>query len=151
MKRVAVLLSLFLGGGAVAVTPAQLCQAGKDRLAGRYTDCRLQAEARRVMAAEADATEALAACAAQFQRAWAALEGRVPDCPTVGDAAAVQAVLDGNTTNVATGLAGEGVVDYQAALAQCQGQLSLCGTAVIGCEREVFNLHQELAACYASP
>ena len=108
-------------------TPARICQAAKDKEAGKYGVCRLKAEARFAMSANnAKYTEALARCEAKYQAKWRALEAMAVAkrgvCPSVGDQAAIQEVIDGHTTNIAAALGGGVLQDYPADFEAQSGQ-----------------------------
>src|SRR5215468_7041608 len=69
-------------------TPARICQAAKDKEAGKYGVCRLKAEARFATSADsAKYPEALARCEAKYQAKWRALEATAVAkrgvCPSV--------------------------------------------------------------------
>lgn len=103
---IAVILLVGLGVAAAAGTPAQQCQAGKNKLSGKYAGCRAKAEA--ALATTGDASrhdDTVAKCAAKFADAWSKLEAKATAagsaCPSEGD----EAAIDGRTTAYADGVA----------------------------------------------
>lgn len=94
-----------------AGTPAQSCQAAKNKEAGIYYSCRQKAEAGFATSGDnAKYAAALAKCVTKYQAKWSALEARAvalgSACPSVGDQAAIQGLIDQYTTNIATGIGG---------------------------------------------
>lgn len=120
----AVLMASAAHGGA---TPAQQCQAAKNKTAGKYAACRQSAEAK--LATSGDTSkynDALDKCEDKFKSAWqkaiakAAAKGATcPDAP-LGESD-FQTVIDEHTDNVATALGGGGL---STELLQCQGDLA---------------------------
>jgi len=98
-----------------AADPVALCQASKNKAAGAYATCRHKAEAKLATTGAADKYGvAIAKCAAKLTGDWAKFEAKAAqkgatclDGTSTGPA--YQAVIDGVTTNVATGLAGGGL------------------------------------------
>src|SRR5206468_2422172 len=108
-----------------AATPAQSCQSGKNRTAGKYASCRQRAEAKYATTGNATArTTALQKCLDKYNAKWPDLEQKAVDaggaCPSVGDAAAIQSVIADDTDSIAVGLAGGGFV------ATCHADLAAC-------------------------
>ena len=133
-------------------TPAQICQAAKDKAAGKYGVCRLNAEARFAMSAhDAKYTEALARCEARYQAKWRALEAMAVAkrgvCPSVGDQAAIQEVIDGHTTNIATALGGGVLQNCPADLASCDGGLTTCTSDLGSCNTTLGTTQASLTTC----
>ncbi len=120
-------------------TPAQTCQASKNRTAEMYAACRESAEAK--LASTGDTTkydDAIARCEAKYQVAWQRAEQKaVADgsaCTTTDDQEAVQDVSDEYTENVAQHLVGSPLRDCPGDLATCSTDLATCnaGTAAAG-------------------
>jgi hypothetical protein len=133
-------------------TPAQICQAGKDKAAGQYGRCRLKATARFAISANnAKYTEALASCEAKYQVKWRALEAKAVAkrgvCPSVGDQAGIQEVIDGHTTNIAAALAGGVVQNCPADLATCNGGLTTCTSDLGSCNTTLGTTQADLMTC----
>ncbi len=138
--RVGAMLVLVLGLGAVArvadaVSPAQTCQASKNKEAGRYANCRYKAEARFATRGDAAAYQlALEKCAYKLAVKWPLLESKAGGmCQTTGDQEAIQGAIDTHTTNVATALAGGVLPDCPGDLLalsgrprHCTGDLGTC-------------------------
>lgn len=113
---VAVAALLLAMGPAHAATAVQQCQSSKNKAAGKYVACRENADAK--LATSGDAlkhTDALAKCATKYAGAWqkaidkATAAGAIClDAPLV--AADFQTVIDDHTSNVATALAGGGLL-----------------------------------------
>lgn len=128
-----------------AVTAAQKCQAGKNKVAGKYAACRQDAEAR--LATDGDATAyatAIGKCAAKYSAGWQRVEDAADGgCPSAGDEAAVASVLNECTGNVAMGVGG-------GTLADCPGDLATCTTELAACQSEPHGLlsRSGLTLCY---
>lgn len=95
----------------LAATPAQKCEAGKHKAAGKYAECRLKAEA--AFALTPDLTKLtvdLERCGVKHGKSWPKLEAQAEaqggSCPSVGDEVAVQERIASETGVVATGLTG---------------------------------------------
>jgi hypothetical protein len=132
--------------------PARICQAAKDKEAGKYGVCRLKAEARFAMSApNAKYTEALARCEAKYQAKWRALEAMAVAkrgvCPSVGDQAAIQEVIDGHTTNIAAALGGGVLQNCPADLITCDGSLTTCTSDLGSCNATLGTTQSSLATC----
>jgi len=103
--------SLLIAVPTWAATPAQLCQANKNKTAGKYDYCRQKVEAKFALTADSAArTVALQRCLDKYDAKWPLLEAKATAaggvCPSTGDQATIQGVIDAHTTNVATVLAG---------------------------------------------
>jgi hypothetical protein len=95
----------------VAATPAEICQAGKNRAAGTLTACRHKAYAKFVVTTDTARRDAdLAKCAARHAATSQALEAKAVaqggTCRTVGDADEVHFYVEDYTADVAAALAG---------------------------------------------
>ncbi|MBX3025283.1 DUF1566 domain-containing protein [bacterium] len=127
-----VLASLALAGGAGAVTPAEKCQAGKLKLAGKYDFCRLKAEAK---AAQSGGAPDFSKCDAGFAGKWGKTEAAGGGmCPSNGDQAAIQAFIGEYTDALATALAGGGLPPP---VQQCNDELTTCTTDLDTCETDL--------------
>jgi hypothetical protein len=112
--RIAWLVCATLAAGVTtgsALTPAQSCEAGKNKAAGKYASCRHTAETRFALTPDlAKLTADLARCGAKQAQIWSRLEARAATqggaCPSAGDQEAVQELIGSDTTTVATSLAG---------------------------------------------
>lgn len=105
--------SILTSRATAAPTPAQTCQAAKNTAAGKYSACLQTAEAR--YATSLDAAKrgaAIAACQTKLQKAWAKAEAKAAakdaDCPSSGDVATVQSVVDASSEALASSLGGSG-------------------------------------------
>ena len=113
-RKIGWLVCALLAAGATAVaaaTPAQQCEAGKNKAAGAYAACRHAAASG--FALKHDAAKlaaALARCDARQAKTWSQLEARTVQhggaCPSVGDQLAVQDLIGSETSTVAASLAG---------------------------------------------
>ena len=120
-------------------TPEQKCQAGKNKVAGKYAACLQSAEAKFV--ATGDGTkysDAIDKCKLKFfgdppggggqwqkliDKATAAM-ATCPDAPLSGGQ--FQRVIDEHSDNVSTALNGGGLEDCPTDLSQCQSDLATC-------------------------
>lgn len=86
----------------------EVCLAGKEIAAGEYGECRLRAEATFVLNDRvADYEKAIAECDERFVEKFALVEAQAGGaCPTVGDAAAMMALITGDTNAIAAALGG---------------------------------------------
>jgi hypothetical protein len=114
-----------------ATDPSTECQSRKNAIAGRYAQCRQQAEGK--LAGNGDATgyaNKLATCAASFAKQWTTAEEREAakffPCPSTGDEASMQARIDAHTSNVASALGGGPFDDCPADLEVCAADLASC-------------------------
>lgn len=120
---------LFLAAASAwaASTPAELCQSGKNKAAGKLASCREKAFA--AFARSGDAAERdrdLSRCASRYGAAWQKLEAKAiaaeSSCPSVGDQGAVQTFIEDYTGHVAAGLAGGPLVGGSHAVRLRTGQ-----------------------------
>jgi hypothetical protein len=102
---IVLITALMVAGGAYAASPAAKCQAAKLKTAGKYSFCRMKAEAKAVKKgatsrlAAARLAAALDKCDAKFEGKWAAAETKGgADCPTTGDAGGMQILIGEFTT-----------------------------------------------------
>jgi hypothetical protein len=94
-----------------AATPAETCQAGKNKAAGKLASCRHRAYAKYALTGDATKRDTnLARCVTRYTVKWQALEAKaVADggaCRTVGDEAGVETYVEDYTEAVAAELAG---------------------------------------------
>jgi hypothetical protein len=136
---------------ASAATPAQTCESSKNKLAGAYDLCRQKAEAKFAVTADGAArTLALQKCLDKYNAVWPTLEARAAGaCPSNGDQSAIQNVIDENTTNIATALAGGTLQDCPADLATCQGDLSTCQDDLSTEQADLATCDNDLSTCDA--
>jgi len=105
----AVALALVFAGTAVAKpTPAQQCESGKNKEAGKYAYCRQKAESKYAITGDATArATAFQKCLDKYDDKWPKLEAKAAGtCPSTGDQTAIRTYLDTATTDVAAALAG---------------------------------------------
>ena len=93
-----------------AVTPAQKCEQGKNKEAGKYAYCRQKVEAKFALLGDSALRGAgLLKCLDKYNQKWPVLQTKAllsgGECPTVGDQAPIQEAIDAHTTNIATALA----------------------------------------------
>jgi hypothetical protein len=113
-----------------ALTPAELCEAGKLKLAGKYGFCRLKAAAKSVKSGVA---ADYSACDEKLSGKWAPLESAAGgQCPSNGDTGAVQAFVTQHTDDLAVALAGASLPDCPADLATCNADLDACQSQPAG-------------------
>jgi len=106
-------ITLLWGGTATAgSTPAQKCQSGKNKAAGKYAFCLQKAEAKLVTTGDtAKYGLDIAKCESKFADKWSSLEasnGPCLDAPLTQ--ADFKAVIDGQSANITTALDGGGLV-----------------------------------------
>src|SRR5438093_13565107 len=87
-----------------ATTPAQQCQSGKNKVAGKYAYCRQKAEAKYATTGDTNAlTTARQRCLDKYVAKWPVLEHKAVlaggACPSVGDQASIQGAIDDHTNN----------------------------------------------------
>lgn len=151
MSALALLITLGVGTHtAHATTAAQTCQAGKNRLAGKYAACRHGAEAK--LAKTGDGVKyaaAIATCASKYSVAWQKLEAKAGGaCPSNGDETDIAGVVDDYTVNVATALGGGMLSNCPADLTHCTGDLATCQTGLSGIDGQP--LKTGVTTCYGS-
>lgn len=87
---------------ALALTPADKCEADKLKRAGLYSSCRLKSEAKAVKTGDAPD---YAKCDLKFSEKWTSAESTAGGlCPTNGDEVAVHACLSGHADGVVAAL-----------------------------------------------
>src|SRR5262245_35094383 len=116
VRIIALTSALLVAVPAPAATPAQSCQANKNKPAGTYDYCRQKAEAKYATTGDGAArTAALQKCLDKYAAKWLLLETKAAKaggaCPSVGDEVTVQGLIDAHTTGIATALAGGPVPD----------------------------------------
>ena len=94
-----------------AATPAQTCEAGKNKAAGKYADCRHKAEASFALVPDlTKLTVDLDRCGTKHAKTWSQVEARAAaqggTCPSVGDQVLIQERIASETAVVATALTG---------------------------------------------
>ncbi len=99
-----------------AGTPAQQCQAGKNKAAGKYAACRENAEAKLATSGDvAKYGDAITKCSGKFASAWQKLEDKAAAagsaCPSVGDATDIDGRVSDLTDTVAALVGGVRFVD----------------------------------------
>jgi hypothetical protein len=132
----------------------QKCQSGKNKAAGKYATCRQSAEAK-LATAPLDTVkynDALAKCQTKFASAW---QKEIEKATSAGvsclDAPLTElnfeTAINGQTTTLATALGGGGLVDYPAALANCNGSLGTCNGSLGTCNGSLGTCNTNLASC----
>ena len=127
-------------GAATLQQTQQKCQAGKNKIAGKYAACRQNAEAK--LATTGDVVKynaALGKCAASFLSAWPKLDAKAAKAglgftclDSSSPAASFQTVIDACTDDVAAALGGAALPACPIALASCQTDLATCQASVGG-------------------
>lgn len=127
-------LTIGLAASALGATAGDRCRTAKLREAAKYTLCRLKAES---SAVQRGTPPDFHHCEDRLASRWTSAEARAGGaCPTVGDEAAVRALLAQQADDVATALAGDGLPTCATDLAQCHADLASCATVRDGCEAE---------------
>lgn len=128
MKRVmrvggAVTVGLLLAANAWAITPGDKCEAAKLKTAGKYSFCRLKAEAKAVKTGDAPD---YSKCDEKLTSKWGPLETAAGGmCPSNGDESAMQAFISQHADDVAAALDGGPLPDCPAALACGNGSIDV--------------------------
>lgn len=135
-----------------AVTPVQKCEMLKNKAAGKYAACRHVAVSKKISSGDdAKYVEALLGCesklAALWQKGDLKGDGACAEAPLARDD--FQSVIDDWTANVSSGLAGDGLRDYEIELATCSDDLFACQEDLQFCEAAVDAMGDALAACEA--
>src|SRR5262245_23598548 len=101
--------SAWMASPALAVSPAQKCEAAKLKIAGKYGFCRLKAEAKAIKTGEpVDYSKCDSVFAPKWQSAEASVGGA---CSTTGDQVPLQGHLTADANIVAAKLSGVRFVD----------------------------------------
>jgi len=105
--------TVLVGVNAYAVLPAAKCEAAKLKIAGKYSLCRLKAQAKTVkLGPGAETSGDFGNCDATFADKWSAAEAKGgASCPTSGDATRIQSLLSQLTTSAGFTLGGVRFVD----------------------------------------
>lgn len=118
---------------AVGLTDADKCEAAKLKVAGKYGFCRLKAAAKAV---KVGGSPDYGQCDAKYLEKWTLAEtDGAGQCPTDGDATAVQSFVVLHTADLSSALGGGPLPD-------CPGDLSTCTSDLMTCDAD-------LAACQA--
>jgi hypothetical protein len=149
LAGIGVLAAAAQAGG----TPEQLCQAAKNKTAGKYGVCRQSAEAKLVTSGDMlKYTQALDKCESKFSKAWQKAIAKATaasvaclDAPLSEED--FQAVIDEHTGNIATALGGGGLSDCSADLATCGGDLDACTTDLGTCAAGLGTCSTSLGDC----
>ncbi len=97
----------FQPGGALALDPGPKCEASKLKTAAKQPKCRANVFAKSIKKVEAPDTVKLAKCDTKFNDKFAKAEEKGGlNCPTTGDAAAIEALLDACIDDVISDLGG---------------------------------------------
>src|SRR5262245_50196303 len=131
------------GGVAAGLTAADRCESSKLTASGKLSSCQLRTAAKAASGETADAS----ACQAKFAATWARAEARgMGQCPSTGDAAAIQGLISQCTDHIADALAGGPLFDCPAELTACNADLASCqGTQPLG-----LRLKTGQTTCYTS-
>lgn len=131
---VALLSCCLLPATAIGVTlsPAQKCQIGKNQAAGAYSACRQNAEATLIRTGYYSFySSAITRCENSFASKWQKLIDKATaaaatcfDAPLT--ATQFKTLLDANSSNITTALAGGGLEDCPNDLSSCESNLSAC-------------------------
>lgn len=145
---------LLAAGVTCAATPAENCEASKNKEAGKYAFCRQKAEAKFATTGDGAArTTALQKCLDKYNAKWPGLEQKAVAaggaCPSTGDQGAIQGAADTYTTNVAAALAGGALPDCPADLLSCQGDLTTCNGDLATCGGDLTTCQADLGAAQA--
>jgi hypothetical protein len=115
---------LFTAANAAALSPADKCESGKLKEAGKYGFCRLKAEARAVKKGGAPD---YSKCDANFDLKWSAIENDGGgECPSNEDEVAVRASVTQHTDVLAAALNGGVLLNCLSDLTSCYNDLSAC-------------------------
>jgi len=142
---------LQAGTARAQATDAEKCAAAKMKSAGKYSACRLKADAK----AEGTATVAdYSKCETKQSAIWTKIEAKFgSDCPTSGDQAAIQAAVTSVTECLAADLRGIpaacDVMTVQGDLDTCTSDLGTCNGNLGTCNGDLGTCSADLATCNA--
>lgn len=137
---------------AQAATPAEICESGKNKEAGKYSYCRQKAEAKYATTGDAGARAAAQQkCLDKYNAKWPVIESKAGGaCPSTGDQAAIQGAADEYTDNIATALAGGTLPDCAGDLLACQGNLGTCTGNLSTCTGDIGTCNATLGTTQAN-
>jgi hypothetical protein len=139
------------------VTPVQKCQAAKNTIAGKYAACRQTAESKRASSGnDVKYAAAIVTCETKFTSAWQkaiakATKANVACLDAPLTELEFQEALDDATTNVASALAGSGLINCGADLASCTDDVASCTDDLDTCNASLAPCTTDLATCQAVP
>jgi hypothetical protein len=151
---------------ALATTPEQACEAGKNDAAGKYAAC--AEKAYKGLVATGDMTKfstAQTKCETKLASGWDKLEAAAvangTTCPSIGDQAAVGDFVDACVTTVAAALSGsplptdvttcnDDLAYCNAVLAGCDGDLASCASDLSDADADLATCQGDLTTCDAS-
>lgn len=127
----AALLALW-ASTAGAVTPGEKCEADKLKTAGKYTFCRMKADAKAIKTSTAPD---YSKCDEKYGDKWGLVEGKAGGaCPVTGDEAAVQTQAIDCTDGLAATIGGNPPAGCVGDLLSCEADLAAataCGNGAI--------------------
>ena len=132
---------------AAAPTPADKCEASKNKTAGAYYACRQKAEATAISkATAADYSK----CTTKFDEKWDKAETTgAGACPDDVLTASMNAFLAGQAAEAAAVVAGGDIPDCPGDLAACEGDLATCDDDLATCDGDLTTCDGDLATCNA--
>lgn len=131
-------------------TPADKCEAIKNKAVGAYYSCLEKAEATAITKA---IVPDYSKCTAKFDEKWDKAETTAAgDCPdSVTMTADMNAFIAAQAAEAALVVAGAPIPDCAAELATCEGDLTTCNGDLATRDDELTACEGDLAACESSP
>lgn len=122
------------GGGKGHPNQGPLCEAKKLKTTGKYGFCLLKQLSKGVKGSRTPQLK----CDTRFTRSWSAAEaGAHGQCPTNGDAAAMEAFVGQYAGDVVAALAGGVLVSCSDALTACNSNLATCNGTLGTCDGDL--------------
>jgi hypothetical protein len=154
MRRfwIGLVIAGLLPAAAGAITAGEKCEADKLKTAGKYTFCRMKADAKAIKTSSApDYTK----CDEKYGDKWGRVESKAGGtCPVTGDEAAVQTQANDCTDGLAATIGGNppagcvgDLVTCEDDLTTCDGDLTTCDTNLTTCDGDLTVCDSDLTTC----
>jgi hypothetical protein len=135
-----------MAGTAAALSPADKCEAAKNKVAGKYAFCRQKAEAKAIKTGD---PVDYSTCDEKYSDKWTQAEATagMGVCPTEGDETAMQSFITQHTDDVAAALNGGPLPDCPGDLATCSSDLATCNGSLGTCNASLGTCNANLGTC----
>jgi len=131
MRCAAMAVGLLLAGQAGALTAAEKCQSSELKTSGKYSFCRLKAEANAV---QTGGMPDYSRCETKFADKFGQADTQgMGACPSSASQAQIQTFITQCSDDVASALGGGPLPDCAGDLATCTGSLGTCNTSLGTC------------------
>jgi hypothetical protein len=139
------LIAGLLPAAARAITAGEKCEADKLKTAGKYTFCRMKADAKAI---KTSTTPDYSKCDEKYGGKWSLVESKAGGtCPVTGDDMAVQMQATDCTDGLAATIGGNPPAGCVGDLLTCEGDLTTCGGDLTTCGNNLTTCDGNLTTC----